>query len=114
MRQLDYERVDFNEWRHYDDRASDDRSVGPERSLGDLRLIVHKLTMRGVRIEFVKEYLTFTGEDSPLANLIRRKLPCSYCSTQMSGFPKWDSGQGTVQQSDITHADMVLLSRYQK
>jgi DNA invertase Pin-like site-specific DNA recombinase len=40
------------------------------RNLDDLRLIVHKLTERGVRIEFVKEGLTFTGEDSPMANLM--------------------------------------------
>ncbi len=40
------------------------------RNLDDLRLIVQKLTNRGVRIEFVKENLTFTGEDSPLANLM--------------------------------------------
>ncbi len=40
------------------------------RNLEDLRLIVQKLTKRGVRIEFVKENLTFTGEDSPLANLM--------------------------------------------
>jgi DNA invertase Pin-like site-specific DNA recombinase len=32
--------------------------------------LVQKLTKRGVRIEFVKEGLTFTGEDSPLANLM--------------------------------------------
>jgi DNA invertase Pin-like site-specific DNA recombinase len=38
------------------------------RNLDDLRLIVQKLTQRGVRIEFVKEGLTFTGEDSPMAN----------------------------------------------
>ena len=25
---------------------------------------------RGVRIEFLKEHLTFTGEDSPMANLM--------------------------------------------
>jgi DNA invertase Pin-like site-specific DNA recombinase len=31
---------------------------------------VQKLTKRGVRIEFVKECLTFTGEDSPMANLM--------------------------------------------
>ena len=40
------------------------------RNLDDLRLIVQKLTKRGVRSEFVKENLTFTGEDSPLANLM--------------------------------------------
>lgn len=40
------------------------------RNLDDLRRLVHKLTLRGVRIEFVKESLTFTGEDSPMANLM--------------------------------------------
>lgn len=28
------------------------------------------LTQRGVHIEFVKEHLSFTGEDSPMANLM--------------------------------------------
>ncbi len=32
-------------------------------NLDDLRCLVQKLTKRGVRIEFVKESLTFTGED---------------------------------------------------
>jgi DNA invertase Pin-like site-specific DNA recombinase len=40
------------------------------RNLDDLRSLVQKLTKRGVRIEFVKECLTFTGEDSPMANLM--------------------------------------------
>ena len=40
------------------------------RNLDDLRRLVQKLTKRGVRIEFVKERLTFTGEDSPMANLM--------------------------------------------
>ncbi|KGH22620.1 MULTISPECIES: recombinase family protein [Burkholderiales] len=40
------------------------------RNLDDLRRLVQKLTRRGVRIEFVKECLTFTGEDSPMANLM--------------------------------------------
>src|ERR671932_513436 len=40
------------------------------RNLDDLRRIVHTLTGKGVRIEFVKEQLTFTGEDSPMANLL--------------------------------------------
>lgn len=40
------------------------------RNLDDLRRLVQKLTKRGVRIEFVKESLTFTGEDSPMANLM--------------------------------------------
>jgi DNA invertase Pin-like site-specific DNA recombinase len=40
------------------------------RNLDDLRRIVQYLTGRGVQIEFVKENLSFTGEDSPMANLM--------------------------------------------
>jgi DNA invertase Pin-like site-specific DNA recombinase len=40
------------------------------RNLDDLRRIVQSLTKRGVRIEFVKEHLVFTGDDSPMANLM--------------------------------------------
>jgi DNA invertase Pin-like site-specific DNA recombinase len=40
------------------------------RNLDDLRRIVQTLTGIGVRIEFVKEHLTFTGEDSPMAKLM--------------------------------------------
>ncbi len=40
------------------------------RNLDDLRRIVQTLTDQGVRIEFVKEGLLFTGEDSPMAKLM--------------------------------------------
>ena len=40
------------------------------RNLDDLRRIVQDLTRRGIRIEFIKEGLTFTGDDSPMANLM--------------------------------------------
>lgn len=40
------------------------------RNLDDLRRVVQGLTKRGVRIEFIKEHLVFTGEDSPMANLM--------------------------------------------
>lgn len=40
------------------------------RNLDDLRRLVQKLTSRGVCVEFLKEKLTFTGEDSPMANLM--------------------------------------------
>jgi DNA invertase Pin-like site-specific DNA recombinase len=40
------------------------------RNLDDLRRIVQTLTARGVRIEFVKEHLSFTGDDSPMAGLM--------------------------------------------
>lgn len=39
------------------------------RNLDDLRSIVQTLTQRGVCIEFVKESLKFSGEDSPVAIL---------------------------------------------
>ena len=38
------------------------------RNLDDRHLIVHTLMQRGMRIEFVKEQLSFSGEDSPMAN----------------------------------------------
>lgn len=40
------------------------------RNLDDLRFLVQNLTQRGVRVEFIKECLTFVGEDSPIANLM--------------------------------------------
>jgi len=40
------------------------------RNLDDLRKLVQSLTRQGIRIEFVKESLSFTGEDSPMANLM--------------------------------------------
>lgn len=40
------------------------------RNLDDLRRIVSMLTGRGVRIKFVKEDLTFTGEDSAMQTLM--------------------------------------------
>jgi hypothetical protein len=35
------------------------------RNLDDLRALVQDLTRKGVRVEFAKESLVFTGEDSP-------------------------------------------------
>ncbi|MEX5637102.1 recombinase family protein [Parafrankia sp. FMc2] len=40
------------------------------RNLDDLRRLVRTLTGKGVRVEFVKESLAFTGEDSPMATLL--------------------------------------------
>src|SRR5512135_1874257 len=40
------------------------------RNLDDLRQVVQTLTGKGVRVEFVKEGLTFSGEDSPMAHLM--------------------------------------------
>lgn len=40
------------------------------RNLDDLKKIVGRLTRKGVRVEFVKEALTFTGDDSAAATLL--------------------------------------------
>jgi len=40
------------------------------RNLDDLRRVVRTLTNKGVRVTFVKEGLTFTGEDSPMATMM--------------------------------------------
>jgi len=40
------------------------------RNLDDLRALVRTLTGRGVRVQFVKEQLTFTGEDTAMATLL--------------------------------------------
>lgn len=40
------------------------------RNLDDLRGIVKGLTDKGVAVQFVKESMTFTGEDSPMAQLM--------------------------------------------
>ena len=44
------------------------------RSLEDLRRLVRELTARGVRVEFVKENLAFTGQDSPMSTLMLSML----------------------------------------
>lgn len=40
------------------------------RNLDDLRLLVKKLTDKQVVINFMHEHLTFTGDDSPMSNLL--------------------------------------------
>jgi len=40
------------------------------RNLDDLRSLVATLTKRGVRVEFIKEQLSFSGEASPMAQLL--------------------------------------------
>ncbi len=40
------------------------------RNVDDLRRIVQRENTRGVNVQFIKENLTFTGEDLPMANLM--------------------------------------------
>lgn len=44
------------------------------RNVDDLRRLLLGLTQRGVRVQFVKENLTFCGDDSPMANLLLTML----------------------------------------
>ena len=39
------------------------------RNLDDLRRIVKRLTSQGIQIQFIKESLTFTGDDSAMSQL---------------------------------------------
>lgn len=59
---LEFVREDDKVYVHSMDRLA--------RNLDDLRRLVSKLTEKGVTIHFLKEGLTFTGEDSPMANLL--------------------------------------------
>jgi DNA invertase Pin-like site-specific DNA recombinase len=40
------------------------------RNLDDLRHLVKTLTQKGIAVQFVKENLTFSGDDTPMANLM--------------------------------------------
>ncbi|GAA1471043.1 recombinase family protein [Corynebacterium felinum] len=40
------------------------------RNLEELQKVVRELTMKGVHVEFVKEHLTFTEDDSPINKLL--------------------------------------------
>jgi DNA invertase Pin-like site-specific DNA recombinase len=40
------------------------------RNLGDLRRLVGDMIERGIRIEFIKENLTFTSDNSPMSSFI--------------------------------------------
>ena len=40
------------------------------RNLDDLRKLVHRFTKAKITVQFLKEGLVFTGEDSPMANLL--------------------------------------------
>jgi DNA invertase Pin-like site-specific DNA recombinase len=44
------------------------------RNLEDLRRIVRELTGKGIRVEFVRENLTFAGDDSPMNTLLLSML----------------------------------------
>jgi DNA invertase Pin-like site-specific DNA recombinase len=44
------------------------------RNVMDLKTMVTGLTGKGVHVQFIKENLTFTGEDSPMSNLLLNLL----------------------------------------
>lgn len=44
------------------------------RNLEDLRRIVRELTGQGIKVQFMKENLTFAGEDSPMNTLLLSML----------------------------------------
>jgi len=72
------------------------------RNLDDLRRIVQTSNGKGVRIEFVKEHLAFTGEDSPMANLL---LSVMELLQIRAGFDQGATGEGITRagQSHLNH-----------
>lgn len=44
------------------------------RNLRDLQDILHSLFKKGVSVRFIKENLTFTGKDNPMANLMLQMM----------------------------------------
>ena len=60
------------------------------RNLDDLRRTVQTLTGRGVRVQFVKEGLLFSGDDSPMANLrCRFWAPSPSLNGRLFGSANW-------------------------
>lgn len=59
---LDYSRDEDHVFVHSMDRLA--------RNLDDLRRLVLHITEKGAKITFIKEGLTFTGQDSPMATLM--------------------------------------------
>lgn len=59
---IDFVREDDRIFVHSMDRLA--------RNLDDLRKIVNDLTSAGITVQFVKEGLTFTNEDSPMSKLL--------------------------------------------
>src|SRR5258708_30627871 len=78
------------------------------RNLDDLRRIVLGLTERGVHIVFVKENLTFTGDDSPMSNLLLSVM-MGALATADKAFVSWATRpeRGKI----ISRAAPLLLER---
>ena len=79
------------------------------RNLDDLRRIVLGLTERGIHIVFVKENLTFTGEDSPMSNLLRSVMgACAQFERELirerqrEGIANCKAGREVQRQKTIT------------
>ena len=70
------------------------------RNLDDLHRIVQGLTKRSVRIEFIKEGMPFTGDDSPMANLMLSMM----CGGQIF----LDRSQETLVKKTVFSSQWVL------
>jgi DNA invertase Pin-like site-specific DNA recombinase len=58
------------EWAREGDRLVVHSMDRLARNLGDLRRVVEGLTGRGVEVEFIKEGMVFTGDDSPMSKFM--------------------------------------------
>jgi DNA invertase Pin-like site-specific DNA recombinase len=87
------------------------------RNLSDLLKLVENLNERGVAIEFIKENLTFTGEDSPIANLMLAVMGgvaqferAMIRERQLEGIAKAkEAGKYRARQSTMTAAQVQAI-----
>jgi DNA invertase Pin-like site-specific DNA recombinase len=81
------------------------------RNLGDLRTVVLDLTDRGVQVQFIKESLTFNGDDSAMSVLLLNvmgafaefervltRIPINSCTRAISGNTVLTSGCGVARE----------------
>ena len=83
------------------------------RNLDDLRKLVQSLTKRGIRIEFVHESLAFTGEDSPMANLMLSVMGAFAEFERALIRDRTKSGVATAQKKGTTFGVAPKLSEKQ-
>lgn len=97
------------------------------RNLEDLTKLVNKLTAKKVKIQFIKENLTFTGEDSSISklmlsimgavseferSLINERIREGVAIAKKSG--KYKGRKKSLNESQIAELQQMVANRYKK
>ena len=83
------------------------------RNVDDLRRLVAELTGRGVRVEFHKEGLVFTGEDSPMSTLILTLLGAVAEFLRVNTLESQREGIAKAKQAGVYKGRKRALSKVQ-